>query len=710
MQTVKSTCRLCVNCGFEFDVEDNRIVAARPDRDYAVSHGYACTKGTSFIEFVQGRGVARLMHSLKRDRAGSTAAIDAEQAMDEIAVKLRHLIDRYGPRAVAFYTGTGSFGNTIAYGMARSLIHSIGTPNLFSTVTIDQPQKVITPARMGYFLGGKRSHQDVDVMLTVGNNPLVSHLGNPLTPAAGLDPGRADKACRARGVRHIVVDPRRSETARRADLHLQIIPGEDATLIAGIVRIILQNGWQNAAFCGRWVKNLDRLREYTAGFELELVAGRCGVRAQDVLEAARLFSHAQRPMAGCGTGTCMAPFSNLADFLIEALNALCGGYRQEGEVVRNRGLLLGWPAVADVLPPDRTWEHGPRCRSEPAGRIGGEFPTPLLPAEILHEGDDRIRALVVFSGNPAVAIVDPQMTRAALQSLELLVTLDHRSSETVAMSDYVIATSTFYERHELSGYLEMMFDKNFVDYSKPVVSKPDDVLDDWEFFWGIARRLGLQIEYKYMGLLMDYAALPPGLRLNMDKKPRQEEIIAWICQQRGLSFEQLAASPGGVTYNLEPIKVAATPGEGSGCRLDVCPDDVADELRELRASQYDSRYAYRLASRRLPHVMNSVLRGAPSLGDKGMVNYAYMNPQDMQREQLEDGSLVVIRSRYAEISAPAMSDSTVRSGVVSMAHCFDSPGGSHTGRLVPLAAGYRERISFMPHQSGVPIQVRRAPA
>lgn len=708
MKVVKAPCRLCINCGFEFEVDDNRIVSAKPDRSYPLSHGYACTKGTDYIKFIQGEGVPRLMRSLKRVPGGSVFDVDAEQAMDEIAQQIQSLVRRYGPRSVAFYTGTGSYANTIGYGMVRALIHSIGTPNLFSTITIDQPAHSITAGRMGVFLGGRRSPDQVDVMLTAGNNPLVSHLGNPATPAAAFDPGRSIKANRAHGVKHIVVDPRRTETAKFADLHLQPMPGEDATLFAGIVHVILQSGWENRKFCDRWVKNVDKLREATARFDPEHVARRCGVHSEDIVEAARLFSHAERPMAGCGTGVCMAPYSNLADFLVQTLNALCGGYRQEGELVHNRKLLMGgFPPVADVLPPNRTWEGEPRCRSEDAGPICGELLTPLLPGEILMPGKDKIRALIVFSGNPAVALVDPDRTTAALRDLDLLVTLDSRTSETTALSHYVIATSTFYERHELTGYTEFMFDRNFIDYSRPVVSQPPHVIHDWQFFWGIGKRLGIPLEYKYMGLLMDYAMLPPGLGLDMETQPKEEDIIAWICRHRGLSYDELAASSGGIIYDLPPLAVAHAPNGGSGARLDVCPDDVAAELREVFASSFDVRFAYRLASRRLPQVMNSLLRNTPRLRKKGRSNYAYMNPEDMTKEGLNDEDRVIISSDYAQVVASVMADPTVRRSVVSMAHCFDAPQGTHTGRLVPLAAGHRERISFMPHQTGVPINVAR---
>src|SRR5690606_22895721 len=113
------------------------------------------------------------------------------------------------------------------------------------------------------------------------------------------------------------------------------------------------------------------------------------------------FATTGRCSASSGTGTNMAAHSNICEHLLECLNAICGGYRRAGDPIRAiGGIFETVPIVETVIPPQRPWETGPKLRSVDAGLLNGEFPTSRLPDEILNSGDDRVRALVVFGGNP----------------------------------------------------------------------------------------------------------------------------------------------------------------------------------------------------------------------------------------------------------------------------------------------------------------------
>src|SRR5690606_1690206 len=114
------------------------------------------------------------------------------------------------------------------------------------------------------------------------------------------------------GLKLIVVDPRLTETARLADLHLQIRPGEDIWLFGGMIRLVLENGWENREFCDRWIGSLDALREAVREFDLDRVAERTGLPSSQIEEATKLFATAARPSAATGTGPNMSPRSNLA--------------------------------------------------------------------------------------------------------------------------------------------------------------------------------------------------------------------------------------------------------------------------------------------------------------------------------------------------------------------------------------------------------------
>ena len=717
MKKVKSSCRICITCGYNFEVENNRIIAFEADADHPYSEGYCCPKGNAAIEMLQ-KG-ERLTESRKKTDDGYVS-VDTYDAAREAGEKLAAIVKEHGPRSVAVFYGTGAYHNSLGTIFCRSWLNEVGSPNFFTTVTIDQSCHWITFGRMGMFLGGERDVDNLDVALLSGNNPLVSHMSQPYTPFPCMNGGENAKKNRAKGNKLIVVDPRKTETAQIADLHLQIIPGEDSTLYAGIIHLLFENNWVDTEFCDRFATHVDRLRSMVEDYTPAYVAKRVGVPEEQLLEAARMLGQAERMHAACSTGTSMTPDSNLADFLIECINVLRAGYRRAGDVVSNQtplasGMALDLGAavaIEDVLPPTRTWESGVKCRSQNVGKISGEFPSALLPDEILKPGEDKIRALVVFGGNPAIAIPDPDKTLAAFNDLELLITLDHRETETTEMSDYVFATATMHERHDLNNFGEYLMPETYTQYYRPVVEKPDSIAYDWEVFWEFGRAMGLQLELRYITAGVDYEHLPPGPPISMESKPQSREMIRQICEIKGLPFNELEKAPGGINPDLPELRVRPAK-EDTGARLDLCPEDIADDLKRVRRQKV-SHSKYRFASRRLVGTQNSHYRDIDYVKRKFPQNFAYMHPDDIEEEGLSPGAIVDISTRTGSIVGVVRSDATLRRGIISMAHCFgalnpaDDPLGElggNTGRLIPLDPGRSEAINFMPHMSGFPVTI-----
>ena len=710
MKNIKTSCRICSNCGFDFDIEGNEIIAFKPDVDHPVSEGYFCPKGIAGIEKQKDLN-SRLTESLRKNAAGQFEGIDSQLAVKEIADKLSTIIEEHGPRSVAMFFGTGAYLNTLGNILSKSWVNAIGTPNFFSTLTIDQSSHNVTMARMGAFMGGKPEVPAIDVSLIAGTNPLVSHFGYPMAPVEAINVGKGLKAFKERGKKLIVVDPRKTETARNADLHLQIIPGEDVTLYAGLVHLLFKNEWVNREFCDRFVEHVSELEAAVSKFTPDYVAERAGIPVKKIEEAAYLFGTAKKPSAAGATGIGMTRDSNLADFLLESMNVLCGAYRRAGDKIYNPGPLSGSPAVEAVLPPNRTWEHEPKCRSRDAGKIAGEFPSALLPDEILHRGKGKIRALIVVGGNPAMSIPDTARTLEAFDDLDLLVTLDHRETETARLSDYVIATSMQYERMELNSFMDIASRMPYVQLFKQLVEKPEAVLHDWEVFWELGRHMNLQLDFKFVTTFIGYWDLPRGRELDMQNKPDMQTLCHWICEEKDLPFEELFNAERGLEFDMSNTKVLPSPGD-DGARMDICPADIAEDIFRLIEKPY-SQDRYRLAVRRLIGPHNSAYRDG--VGKKLFPqNFAYMHPEDMLEEGLSNGALVDISTATGSILGVVSGDSTLRSGVISMSHCFgninpeDDPSGEeggHTNRLIPLDHENNEKINFMAHMTGIPVSI-----
>ncbi len=710
--TVKTFCRNCgAQCAMEIDVADGRMLRARPDGSVSPYGGYMCPKGLAAVELHNGLE-ERLLSSVKRNADGTYSAIEAERALDEVAAKLKALVAEHGPRSVAFYHGTGAYRSVLGNLLERAFAAELDTPNFFSSMTIDQSAKWVTMARMGTMASGRHAMRDADLILLAGGNPVVSHQGVPFALAETCAPARGFEAAKARGCKILIVDPRRTETARYADLLIQPLPGHDAEIFAAIAHVLLRDGTFKAGFTDRWCIQLAELRVALAPFTPELAAARAQVPVEQIEQAAAWLGAAQRPITGSGTGPSMAANSNLADHMIETINALAGGYRREGDLVRNPGTLRVKDAFEMAVSPTRSFAREPKCLSEDTGALVGEFPTALLPQEIMADSPDRIRALICFGGDPLRALGDPALASAAFDKLDLLVSLDCRMNETGKVSHYVLATSQPFERPELSVSGDGMFPEAFVQYTEAVVEPPTGVIHDWEVFWGLAARMDVPLTFKFWNYGLNYREIADGLPLSTTEKPDPEALFAFLAKDSAVPFDKLKASPGGVRRANAERKVLPAPADGG--RLELCPPDVVAELAALAVAEPEAGFTFRLTCRRILHAVNSAYRDSRETRRRYPVNYAYLCPDDMRDAGIAEGAEIEIASRFGAIRTLARGEDRLRRGVVSMTHMFGplissgdlrADGGANVGQLTSLTDDLQP-INFMPRFSGVPVNIR----
>jgi anaerobic selenocysteine-containing dehydrogenase len=711
-ETVKTFCRNCsALCSMEIDVEDGRMVRARPDGSVSPYGAYLCPKGVAAVDFHNG-AENRLLHSLKRQADGSFAPIGADTAIAEIGARLKALVEAHGPRSIAVYHGTGAYRSVLGNLMERAWVAALDTPNFFSSMTIDQSAKWVTMARMGVMASGRHAFRDADCALIAGGNPLVTHQGAPFAVAETGAPARAFEAAKARGAKIIIVDPRRTETARFADLFIQPLPGHDAELFAAIAHVMLREGWYKADFAARWCIQLDELRAALAPFTPEMAAARADVPAAQIEQAARWLGEARRPLAGSGTGPSMATHSNTADHMIEVVNVLAGGYRRAGDRIRNPGVLKVKDAFEMAVSPTRSFEKEPKCVAADTGLLVGEFPTALLPREIAADSPDRIRALVCFGGDPLMALGDPAVAAAGFDKLDLLVSLDSRMNATAQAAHYVIAASQPFERHEISVPGDSSYPEPFVQYTRPVVAKPGDVIDDWEFFWGVAAQMGVPLTFKYWNYGLRFQDIPEGLPLSLTEKPDPEDLCRYLAKDSAVPFDAILASPSGVRPDMAP-RFVQPPPPGAPGRLELCPPDVAAELAGIAAAAPETGFAFRLTCRRVLHTLNGAYRDSKEARRRFPVNPAHMNPQDMREAGVAEGDTIEIASPFGRIRTLAKGEERLRRGVISMTHMFGpltgsgdpvADGGANVGQLTSLTEQV-EPINYMPRFSAIPVNV-----
>jgi len=715
-----SLCRLCTAfCPIQVTVENGRATKIMGNPRAPLYGGYTCPKGRALPE--QHYGEQRLLHSLKRGTDGGFQRIGAETAMDEISAKLQEIVDEHGPRSVAVYVGMGTVPFVISNSIAGGWLKGLGSPMFFTAGSIDKPGILIALAHHGMWQAGQRPFAAAAAWLLVGINPVISK--SPGFP--GQNPGRVLKDMQASEAKLIVIDPRASETAKRAHIHMQPRAGEDPTILAAMIRVILAEDLVDRDFVVANTKGLDALRDAVEPFTPEYAAERAGIEASQIVEAAHIFAGAKNAGVSCGTGPSFATHSTLTEYLALCLATLCGHWAREGEVLAKPNVLLpGFTARAQPWPAFQGWGFEPKLRVRGLGGCVSGLSAAALSDEILMPGPGQVKALIVGGGNPMMAWPDQAKAFAALNALDLLVTIDTEMTATAELSHYVIAPKLSLETPMTTYMPEGVkyygttrgFPEPYAAYTPAIVDPPEgsDVIEDWEFFWGIAQRMGTEIPVTlYYGNGPQAEHAPLSFTLDpTGPKPTTDQLIELSCQGSRIPLERVKQYPDGHIFESDRRVAPREPGNDARLELGAAPmlEELAAVLGEdNRAIEAD--YPFRLLPRRTNNILNSFGRQIAKLAGDG-VNPAYMHPADLARLKLADGDCVRLRSPHGEIEAIVKGEGALRPGMISMSHGFGAnPGsdrprqtGGNTGRLSSADDGY-DPVTGIPRMGGIPVQV-----
>ena len=315
-------------------------------------------------------------------------------------------------------------------------------------------------------------------------------------------------------------------------------------------------------------------------FDLASVSNRTDIPEDLILEAARTFAAGPRGVAITGTGPEMSAHPNLTQHLVGSLNTICGRYYRAGDTHPNPGALAPEaPKVAQVFEAPVAWGRGDRSRTNPdLGELASptgvrEMPTSQLADEILMPGEGQIKALFVIAGNPLMAFPDQEKAYAAMQELDLLVCIDPYMSATAEMADYVLAPKLTLEREDVTLLADYWYEKPYSQYSKAVVDTEQDVIEEWEFYWGLAKRMGLEVKIKNQ--------IIPN-----DRKPSKFELLQAITKGSRADLSFLRDNPGGHIFEDMAVEVQPAPATATG-RFKLFPVGVAEEFQALKESTED---------------------------------------------------------------------------------------------------------------------------
>ncbi|TAK70645.1 MAG: molybdopterin dinucleotide-binding protein [Actinomycetota bacterium] len=718
-----SFCRACINsCPTLVEVDAGRLVRVKGNPANPIFDGYSCIKGQQ--QPALHNHPDRLRHSLKRQPDGTYRRIPVADAMDEVAERLSQILDRHGPRAIASYVGSGAAGAPLADPFMGAIMSAIGSPMKFSPSTLDKPGKALALAMHGRWGAPLQGYHDPDVALLVGANPFKTYYG-----AAGGHPGHWLRDRQKAGMQLLVLDPRRSDVARRADLHVRPRPGHDPAILACLINVILGEGWHDDAFVSANARGVEALRAAVADFTPQFVAERAGVDPTDLVELARRFAAARRGYIACGVGPGFAKSSTLIEYLALVLETLCGHWLREGEVVaRTTTLLASGPWRAQAYEPTPAYGIGETMRAGGLTQTVAGMPTGALADEMLYDGPGGVRALLSVGGNPVIAWPDQLKALAALRSLDLFVQFDPWLSASARAADYVIAPTMFYEVPGFTALTDFVIAlptyygpaQAHGQYTAAIAAPPEDseVIPEWEFLWGVAGRMGLQLNIKPMSLVprLDDG----GVVVDMARLPDAEELMAALVEGGRVSLDEVKQHPSGAVFP-EPRQVVGPAEPGWQGRFDLANADIladlAAELADERApGQADAQqYPFRLISIRTQHMNNTTVndqatnRGRPN-------NPAYLHPADLERLGIARGDVVEIATPRAAILTLAEPDPDLLEGLVAMTFGYgDSPDrddefrqiGSPPGRILD-GADLADPYVGMPRMGNIAVSVRPA--
>ena len=716
-----TVCRSChAQCGLLVEMDGGVPVKLYGDKDNPIFHGFSCIKGRELATY--HREPTRLLHSLKKQADGSHAPIASDVMADEIADKVQALVAEHGPRSVALYIGTHGYNNFAAKHFAEAFFASIGSKMVFTSVTIDQPGKAVSMMMHGAWLAGTPPMETWDVLTLIGTNPLVSMNGG-----LGMNPAKRLHEAKKRGMKLVVIDPRRTDCAEHADVHIAARPGEDIPVLAAIARLLVQRGQIDRLFVDAEAEGLEALTAAVAPYTVEMAAARADVDPALIEQAAAIIGAAKHGAFSAGTGANMSGRGNLVEYFVKVLTTLKGFWRREGEALLNPGVCINpFPAIAASPGPMPTTGGGEVMRVRGLAESTAGLPTAALAEEILTPGEGQVKALFVLGGNPILAWPDQILTVEAMKALELLVCFDPHLSATGRHAHYVAAPTLPLEVMSSTSLNEMIgnfgpgwgFHGPYSQWAEPLMAPPagSDVQEEWQVFHRMAARLGLPLHIKTSAHLDPAQAAADATTVEPGAEIDSRDVWRMLLRGSPVPADEIMTATEGRMFDRPTVVVQPKP-EGWATKLDIGSPVAIAELDEIAANPpVPDAYPLRLISRRLKEVLNSCWHENAAAQRRWPYNPAFMNPADMASQNLAEGDVIEIESGRASIRGVVATAPDVRRGCISMTHAWGAePGaengadpltsGANTGRLTAIDQAFDPRTGI-PLMSAIPVRVR----
>jgi anaerobic selenocysteine-containing dehydrogenase len=693
-------CESCCGLKVEVDIATSEIVRVSGDQDHPASRGYLCPKSQG-LKSLRG-DPDRLRKPLLKVN-GEFREIEWDEALDRAAAGLKAVTERHGPSSMGLYTGNPQ-AHIAPLQMAVGALLGVMPALYTNSGSIDCYPRFL----VGTYLYGNLGHVPVpdidrtDFFLAFGANPIVSNgsmFGAPDLP-------RRIRALQDRGGKLVIVDPRRTETAKVANDHFAIRPGSDALLALAMIDVLFEEGLVDCGRMAPFVDGLERLRDIARGYSAERVSPLVGIEAHRIRQLARDFAAAPQAVAYSRVGSNCQTFGSLAVWAIDCLNILTGNLDEVGGAMFPSGVLpqfMDDPYVGDQ-PPHGRW----RSRVSGTPELGGTMPTTTLWEEIETPGEGQIHGLLLICGNPVLSNPNAARVESALAQLDFVVAIDIYLNESTRHADIILPPMDHLKRTDFTMIWNNWMVEDVVCYSPACLPAEPDDRDDWDLVMGLGARLAGQrpetferaaaegyLTYRQRALPRFPQDMSVGDALDQAKGRSIPEKIFDVMLRTGsagdgfgahpgeLSLERLEKTPPGVSFG--PMKPGRMPAaiDTPGGKLALTPSILIADLDRLEQSVAGGFYdtdRFMLIGRRHLRSNNSWMHNLQNLSKGPPRCTALVNPVDAERIGVATGDKIRVRSRVGEIVVLAEVTDDVGRGVVSIPHGFSQAlAGSRLG-------------------------------
>ena len=632
----KSYCRVCGSgCGILVQLDGQQVLKVRGDEDHPVSAGYTCPKGRALPQ--DHHRDDRVDVPMIREN-GVLRETSWDHILDDLAAKLSGIIAEAGPRGVGTFIGGGGFLDASGFFSLIAFLRTIGTPSAYSDMTIDSVAKVLA-AEMVTGISGLEPRADLQrtkLVLFVGTNPVISHARTLQmhSPTAAL------RDMRAQGAEIWVIDPRKTETAQRANGHIAPRPGMDYVILGYLIRELLIDG-ADRDYIERHAQGAERLTAAVERFTLERASALSGVGQQELLDLLAAVRRAGRLSVETGTGVTMQRAGNVTQWFCLALMIVTGSLDREGGSWVNPGRIGRKDRMDFPAAPETGWNRpGPESRPELRG-TAGDYPCAAIPDEI---AAGHLQAMAVFGGNLETCLPDTARTYAALKELKVLAVFDVRHTRTTDIATHILPTKDQLERADITFVTDSAFPLMATQYTPAMVAP----LGQRKAYWWIVGQLG-----KRMGI--DFF---PGLEVDT---ATDDTMIDYMLAKSDVDVAEIRSKRLVVDPPMIGWVQRFVDEKVGGWRM--APQPLVDQLNDLRAFESDGgSNSLILIPRRQKYHENSKLL---ELRDKPFV---FMNSHDARTAGIEDGALVQVRSVNGKVRRVVKLDDTLRAGCINVPH------------------------------------------